>query len=322
VCAIVFELCCPWFPSWCAWRCVRCVSCAVFAFVCVLLCLCCVVQGFCVYVCVLLCLYCGVSGFRVYARAVVFVLRCSWFLNLCACCVLSVVSAFVRVQLCLCCAVHDHLSLLHGHLAPSGFAWAPCHFASEVSFICPVVACANICKTQMQFQTNSPQLHAHAFILSDTRCNTLVKSFSSARACKHWRLHVRFYLGLYTNNHTPIAFVMFGKSVGDISRKNNKGVLDRPWTTQRVLKAISSTLKFEFTVNPDSWRFDVRQKIGDTGPIKLRTIFPHTSVLSKPTNCHMGSTNQVFHGTTVFSRFTSKCLGEPWNYLGDIVYYL
>ena len=160
----------------------------------------------------------------------------------------------------------------------------------------------------MQFQTNSPQLHAHAFILSDTRCNTLVKSFSSARACKHWRLHVRFYLGLYTNNHTPIAFVMFGKSVGDISRKNNKGVLDRPWTTQRVLKAISSTLKFEFTVNPDSWRFDVRQKIGDTGPIKLRTIFPHTSVLSKPTNCHMGSTNQVFHVPLVSSRFNNKCL--------------
>ena len=52
---------------------------------------------------------------------------------------------------------------------------------------------------------------------------------------------------------------------------NNKGVLDRPLTKWRVLSAISSTLKFQFTVNPESLRF-----------LKLRTIFPHTSVLSKP----------------------------------------
>ncbi len=34
--------------------------------------------------------------------------------------------------------------------------------------------------------------------------------------------------------------------------KDNEGVLDRPWTKRRVLRAISSTLKFQFTVNPES----------------------------------------------------------------------
>ena len=33
---------------------------------------------------------------------------------------------------------------------------------------------------------------------------------------------------------------------------NNKGVLGRPWTKWRVLRAISSTLKFQFTVNPEN----------------------------------------------------------------------
>ena len=32
---------------------------------------------------------------------------------------------------------------------------------------------------------------------------------------------------------------------------NNKGVLERPWTKWRVLRAISSTLKFQFTENHD-----------------------------------------------------------------------
>ena len=45
---------------------------------------------------------------------------------------------------------------------------------------------------------------------------------------------------------------ILGKSGGEISRKNDKGVLDKPWTKRRVLTAISSTLKFQFTVNPES----------------------------------------------------------------------
>ena len=35
--------------------------------------------------------------------------------------------------------------------------------------------------------------------------------------------------------------------VGEISRNNNKGVLERPWTKWRLLKAISSTVKCQFT---------------------------------------------------------------------------
>ena len=86
---------------------------------------------------------------------------------------------------------------------------------------------------------------------------------------------------------------------------NNKGVLDGPWTKWRVLRAMSSTLKFQFTVNPESLRFDysVRQKIGDPGPIKLRTNFPLTSVLSKPPQLQYGTNKSVFGQFFCFFRF-------------------
>ena len=35
---------------------------------------------------------------------------------------------------------------------------------------------------------------------------------------------------------------------------NNKGVLERPWTKLMILKAISNTLRFEFTVK--CWKVD------------------------------------------------------------------
>ena len=38
-------------------------------------------------------------------------------------------------------------------------------------------------------------------------------------------------------------------SGGEISMKNDKGVMDRPWTEWRFLRAISSTLKCQFTGN-------------------------------------------------------------------------
>ena len=89
--------------------------------------------------------------------------------------------------------------------------------------------------------------------------------------------------------------IFLEKSGGETSRKN-KGVLDRPWTKRMVLRAISSTLKLKFTVNPESQRFDysVRQKIGDPGPIKLRTIFPHTPILSKPPQLPYGANKSSF----------------------------
>ena len=48
-----------------------------------------------------------------------------------------------------------------------------------------------------------------------------------------------------------VAFLqnMFEKSGGEISRNNNKGVLDRPWTKRKVLRAISSTLKLQYFRN-------------------------------------------------------------------------
>ena len=66
--------------------------------------------------------------------------------------------------------------------------------------------------------------------------------------------------------------------------ENSKGVLGRPWTKWMVLRVISSTLKFQFTVNHEKWRFDysVRQNIGDRGPIEMQNVFPLISVLSKP----------------------------------------
>ena len=38
----------------------------------------------------------------------------------------------------------------------------------------------------------------------------------------------------------------------NMGQTNNKSVLYRPWTKRRVLRAISSTLKFQVTVNPES----------------------------------------------------------------------
>ena len=72
--------------------------------------------------------------------------------------------------------------------------------------------------------------------------------------------------------------------------------MGRPWTKRRVLRAISSTLQFQFIENQANSRFDysVRQNIGDPGPIKLRTIFPHTSVLSKPPQLPYGAKKYCF----------------------------
>ena len=43
--------------------------------------------------------------------------------------------------------------------------------------------------------------------------------------------------------------IVFEKYVGEMSRKNNKGVPDSPWTIWRVMRAIFSTLQFSFPGN-------------------------------------------------------------------------
>jgi len=40
--------------------------------------------------------------------------------------------------------------------------------------------------------------------------------------------------------------IILSKSGFGISKKNNKGVLGKPWTQRRVLRAISNTLKFQY----------------------------------------------------------------------------
>ena len=40
--------------------------------------------------------------------------------------------------------------------------------------------------------------------------------------------------------------INLGKSGFDISKKNDKSVMGRAWTKRRVLRAISSTLKFQY----------------------------------------------------------------------------
>ena len=57
-------------------------------------------------------------------------------------------------------------------------------------------------------------------------------------------------------------------------------------------------------------RFDylVTQNIGDPGSIKMRTVFPLISVLSKSPQLQYGVKKQLCHVDPVFSRFTNKCL--------------
>ena len=55
----------------------------------------------------------------------------------------------------------------------------------------------------------------------------------------------------------PISDFVLGeniseKYVGEISKKKNKGVLERAWTKWKVFRAISSTLKF-----PKSWKLKI-----------------------------------------------------------------
>ena len=54
-----------------------------------------------------------------------------------------------------------------------------------------------------------------------------------------------------SRNPTSVLQHIFVNSGGELSRKQNKGVLDRPWTKWMVLRAISNTLKLQFTVNPE-----------------------------------------------------------------------
>jgi hypothetical protein len=73
---------------------------------------------------------------------------------------------------------------------------------------------------------------------------------------KYWKLigYTRTFV-LVKNEHRFLFLEkVFEKYVGEISRKNNKGVLERPGTKWVVLRAISSTLKCQFTGK--CWKVD------------------------------------------------------------------
>ena len=93
---------------------------------------------------------------------------------------------------------------------------------------------------------------------------------------------------------------IFGKSGGDRSRKNNKGVLDRPWTIWKVLKAISSTLKCQFTVNHENekiWLFGETEH-GRPGVYKVaQCVSAHFCLAKTPSIAIWGHKIQFFMKT-------------------------
>ena len=97
---------------------------------------------------------------------------------------------------------------------------------------------------------------------------------------------------------------------------NNKGVLERPGKNGRFWRPFLVHWNSQNVKNHAIllFHYSVRQKIGDQGPIKLRTIFPHTSVLSKPPQLP-GPKNPGFHENPVFPRFTNKCLELEWHWM-------
>ena len=91
---------------------------------------------------------------------------------------------------------------------------------------------------------------------------------------------------------------------------NNKGVLERPWTKWKVLKAISSTLKFQMTVKCRKVDFPMPCKTKFCQSSKeqmrmLRALLPDTprphqfQPELRKTNCCE---------KLDFSRFTNRCL--------------
>ena len=73
---------------------------------------------------------------------------------------------------------------------------------------------------------------------------------------------------------------LLGKIRGAIWRSTDHS------TDHLMMKGLSENVE-----NPEKLRFhySVRQKIAAPGPIKLRTIFPHTSVLPKPPQLPYGA---------------------------------
>ena len=75
--------------------------------------------------------------------------------------------------------------------------------------------------------------------------------------CSSGHLLVNLGFGIFSffENYDSRDCCFLRNNSGEFSgekSKNNEGVLGRPWTKLMVCIAISSTLKFQFTVNPES----------------------------------------------------------------------
>ena len=97
---------------------------------------------------------------------------------------------------------------------------------------------------------------------------------------------------------------------------NNKGVLERPWTKLRVLRAISSTLKFQFTVK--CWKVDFlmssKTRSCESSREKFRMVRALLPDTPRPPQfqpeLQFFSTCYRIFGFPVFPRFTNKCLDK------------
>jgi hypothetical protein len=95
---------------------------------------------------------------------------------------------------------------------------------------------------------------------------------------------------------------------------NHKGVLERPWTKLRVLKAISSTLKFQFTIK--CWKVDFlmssKTRSCESSREKFRMVRALLPDTPKPPQFQpelpFFSFLQYFQFFPCLPRFTNKCL--------------
>ena len=95
--------------------------------------------------------------------------------------------------------------------------------------------------------------------------------------------------------------IILGNLVVRYRGKNNKGVLERPWTKLMVLRAISSTVRFQFTVK--CWKIDFLMSS------KTRSCQSSREKLRMhPPNFNLNYQKNTFCVKLDFSRFTNRSL--------------
>ena len=90
---------------------------------------------------------------------------------------------------------------------------------------------------------------------------------------------------------------------------NNKGVLERSWTKWKVLRAISSTLKFQFTVK--CWK-ESKTKSCQSSTEYLRMVRALPPDTPRPPQFQPELWKNSFCEKLDFSRFTNRSLVSGW----------